>query len=141
MIGNSNDIMCIVKYFKKMFVGFNGLIMEEEGVIIGFILKEGEVVCFKKEINFVKMFKINDWLVLLENGMKVMFVELLVEVVEDFIFIFNSGEINWEVFNKFMMVYFSQIVVFVIQVVWIIVVEQVFVEGGQSLLVFFECEV
>lgn len=82
MIGNSNDILWIVKYFKKMFVGFLGFVMNDEFIIFGFILKEGEMVMFKKEIFFVKIFWINDWFVFFEGGMKVIFVEFLVEVVE-----------------------------------------------------------
>ncbi|KAK4683210.1 dynein heavy chain [Podospora pseudoanserina] len=141
MIGNSNDTMRIAKHFKKMFAGLNGLTMEEEGVITGFTSKEGEVVRLKKEINLVKTPKINDWLALLENGMKATLAELLAEAVEDFTPIFNNGEINREALNKFMTAYPSQIVVLATQAVWTTAVEQALAEGGQSLPALFEREV
>ncbi len=81
MIGNSNDTMRIAKHFKKMFAGLSGLVMDEEGIISGFTSKEGEVVRLKKEINLVKDARINDWLALLENGMKATLAELLAEAV------------------------------------------------------------
>ncbi|KAK3369727.1 hypothetical protein B0T24DRAFT_708608 [Lasiosphaeria ovina] len=54
----------------------------------------GEVVRLKKEINLVKTPKINDWLALLESGMKATLAELLAEAIEEFTPIFASESID-----------------------------------------------
>ncbi|GAB1316626.1 dynein heavy chain, partial [Madurella fahalii] len=141
MIGNSNDTMRIAKHFKKMFAGLTGLIMDEESVITGFTSKEGEVVRLKKEINLVKTPRINDWLALLESGMKATLAELLAEAVEEFSPIFASESIDREALNKFMDVYPSQIVVLATQVVWTTSVDQALAEGGKNMQALFDREV
>ncbi|KAJ4294876.1 dynein heavy chain [Collariella sp. IMI 366227] len=141
MIGNSNDTMRIAKHFKKMFAGLTGLVMDEESVITGFTSKEGEVVRLKKEINLVKTPRINDWLALLENGMKATLAELLAEAVDEFGPIFASEAIDLDALNQFMEAYPSQIVVLATQVVWTTSVEQALVGGGGSLQALFDREV
>lgn len=141
MIGNSNDTMRIAKHFKKMFAGLTGLVMNEESIITGFTSKEGEVVTLKKEINLSKTPKINDWLALLENGMKATLAELLAEAVEEFGPIFASETIDQAALNKFMASYPSQVVVLATQVVWTSVVDQALVEGGKGLQSLFDREV
>ncbi|KAK4240895.1 dynein heavy chain, N-terminal region 1-domain-containing protein [Achaetomium macrosporum] len=141
MIGNSNDTMRIAKHFKKMFAGLTGLVMDEESVITGFTSKEGEVVRLKKEINLVKTPRINDWLALLENGMKATLAELLAEAVEEFGPIFASDAIDREALNRFMEAYPSQIVVLATQVVWTTSVDQALADGGAKLQSLFDREV
>ncbi|KAL2021078.1 hypothetical protein VTK56DRAFT_7497 [Thermocarpiscus australiensis] len=141
MIGNSNDTMRIAKHFKKMFAGLTGLVMDEESVITGFTSKEGEVVRLKKEINLVKTPRINDWLALLENGMKATLAELLAEAVEEFGPIFASETIDREALNKFMAAYPSQIVVLATQVVWTTSVDRALADGGGDLQALFDREV
>ena len=141
MIGNSNDTMRIAKHFKKMFAGLNGLIMDEESIVSGFTSKEGEVVRLKKEINLVKTPRINDWLALLENGMKATLAELLAEAVEEFTPIFESENIDADALNRFMDTYPSQIVVLATQVVWTTAVDQTLAEGGKTLQSLFDREV
>ncbi|KAM7195585.1 Dynein heavy chain, N-terminal region 1 domain containing protein [Rhypophila sp. PSN 637] len=141
MIGNSNDTMRIAKHFKKMFAGLTGLVMNDESIITGFTSKEGEVVTLKKEINLSKTPKINDWLALLENGMKATLAELLAEAVDEFGPIFASETIDPAVLSKFMASYPSQVVVLATQAVWTTVVEQSLVEGGKSLQSLFDREV
>ncbi|KAL1836345.1 hypothetical protein VTJ49DRAFT_5263 [Mycothermus thermophilus] len=134
MIGNSNDTMRIAKHFKKMFAGLNGLVMDEEGVISGFTSKEGEVVRLKKEINLVKTPRINDWLALLENGMKATLAELLAEAVDEFGPIFGGETVDKDALIQFMGRYPSQIVVLATQVVWTTAVDQALAEGGGARL-------
>ncbi|KAK3294055.1 dynein heavy chain, N-terminal region 1-domain-containing protein [Chaetomium fimeti] len=141
MIGNSNDTMRIAKHFKKMFAGLTGLVMDEESVITGFTSKEGEVVRLKKEINLVKTPRINDWLALLENGMKATLAELLAEAIDEFNPIFASEAIDRDALNKFMETYPSQIVVLATQAVWTTSVEQALVDGGANLQALFDREV
>lgn len=141
MIGNSNDTMRIAKHFKKMFAGLNGLIMDEEGIVSGFTSKENEEVRLKKEINLVKTPRINDWLALLENGMKATLAELLAEAIDEFSPIFESSSIDREALNKFMAAYPSQIVVLATQAVWTTAVEQALADGGGNLQPLFDREV
>ncbi|KAI1763634.1 cytoplasmic dynein heavy chain [Hypoxylon sp. FL1150] len=141
MIGNSNDTLRIAKHFKKMFAGLTGLVMDDESIISGFTSKEGEVVRLKKEISLAKVPKINDWLALLENGMKATLAELLAEAVEAYTPIFESDEIDQSAMNNFMTNFPSQIVVLATQVVWTTAVEQSLNNGGTTLQSLYEREV
>ncbi|CAJ2513502.1 Uu.00g016210.m01.CDS01 [Anthostomella pinea] len=141
MIGNSNDTLRIAKHFKKMFAGLNGLVMDDESVISGFTSKEDEVVRLKKEISLAKVPKINDWLALLENGMKTTLAELLAEAVEAYTPIFESEQIDTTAMNDFIANFPSQIVVLATQVVWTTAVEQALNDGGQTLQSLFDREV
>ncbi|RYP75736.1 hypothetical protein DL771_002223 [Monosporascus sp. 5C6A] len=141
MIGNSNDSLRIAKHFKKMFAGLNGLIMEDESTITGFTSKEGEEVRLKKEISLAKVPRINDWLALLENGMKATLAELLAEAIEAYSPIFGSDTIDQTAMNEFMAAYPSQVVVLATQVVWTTAVEKSLVDGGSTLQSLFDREV
>ncbi|KAI7931816.1 dynein heavy chain [Pyricularia oryzae] len=141
MIGNSNDTLRIAKHFKKMFAGLSGLVMDDEAIISGFTSKEGEVVRLKKEISVVKTPRINDWLALLENGMKATLAELLAEAVEQYTPIFASEQVDKAALQEFMDAYPSQIVVLATQVVWTTVVDQSLVDGGNNLQSIYDREV
>ncbi|KAF7560337.1 hypothetical protein G7046_g3815 [Stylonectria norvegica] len=141
MIGNSNDTLRIAKHFKKMFAGLSGLVMDDESIISGFTSKEGEVVRLKKDISLAKTPKINDWLALLEGGMKATLAELLAEAVEHYTPIFESEKIESAALNEFMEAFPSQIVVLATQVAWTTAVEESLAAGGQNLPVIFQREV
>ncbi|CZT42301.1 dynein heavy chain [Rhynchosporium secalis] len=141
IIGNSNDTLRIAKHFKKMFAGLSGLIMDEDHLISGFTSKEGEEVRLKKEISLIKTPKINDWLALLENSMKLTLAELLAEAVEQFEPILNSDEIDQESLSAYISVFPSQIVVLATQAVWTSTVEQSLEAGGSTLQHLFDQEV
>ncbi|KAI0484690.1 dynein heavy chain, N-terminal region 1-domain-containing protein [Xylariaceae sp. FL0804] len=141
MIGNSNDTLRIAKHFKKMFAGLTGLIMDDESTISGFTSKEGEEVRLKKEISLAKVPKINDWLALLEGGMKSTLAELLAEAVEAYKPIFESTTIDQTAMNDFMTAYPSQIVVLAVQAVWTTAVELALADGGGTLQSLFDREV
>ncbi|ODA76229.1 hypothetical protein RJ55_08074 [Drechmeria coniospora] len=141
MIGNSNDTLRIAKHFKKMFAGLSGLVMDDKSVISGFTSKEGETVTLKKEISLTKTPRINDWLALLEGGMKATLAELLAEAVEQYTPLFESQAIDAAALNEFMGAFPSQIVVLAAQVVWTTAVEKSLAAGGQTLRALFELEV
>jgi dynein heavy chain 1, cytosolic len=141
MIGNSNDTMRITKHFKKMFAGLNSLIMDDDGVISGFTSKEGEEVTLKKEISLAKTPKINDWLALLESGMKNTLAELLAEAIEAYTPIFNSDSIDQAALNSYIDAYPSQVMVLATQAVWTSAVDKSLEEGGQSLQSLYDREV
>ncbi|KEY71002.1 hypothetical protein S7711_00838 [Stachybotrys chartarum IBT 7711] len=141
MIGNSNDTLRIAKHFKKMFAGLSGLIMDDEAVISGFTSKEDEQVRLKKEISLAKTPRINDWLALLEGGMKATLAELLAEAVDQYTPIFESEQIDRGALIEFMDAFPSQIVVLATQVAWTTAVDKSLSEGGKTLKVLFEREV
>ncbi|KAH6659609.1 dynein heavy chain [Truncatella angustata] len=141
MIGNSNETLRITKHFKKMFAGINNLIMDDETTITGFTSKEGEVVHLKKSISLTKTPKINDWLALLETGMKYTLAELLAEAIDSYSPIFRSDEVDAALLDAFIETYPSQIVVLATQVVWTTAVEKSLSEGGQDLQPLREREI
>ncbi|ERT02584.1 dynein heavy chain, cytoplasmic [Sporothrix schenckii ATCC 58251] len=142
MIGNSNDTMRIAKHFKKMFAGLSGLTMEDETVITGFTSKEGEIIRLKRDISLIKTPRINDWLALLEGGMKATLAELLAEAVAVYTPIFTAENgIDKAALAEFMETFPSQIVVLATQVVWTTVVDKALSEGGSGLKDLFEREV
>ncbi|KAG6004495.1 Dynein heavy chain cytoplasmic [Claviceps maximensis] len=141
MIGNSNDTLRIAKHFKKMFAGLSGLVMNDETVISGFTSKEDEVVILKKEISLAKTPRINDWLALLEGGMKSTLAELLADAIELYTPIFESEALESASLNHFMQSFPSQIVVLATQAAWTTAVDQSLAAGGQTLQNLFEREV
>ncbi|TWU76393.1 hypothetical protein ED733_006599 [Metarhizium rileyi] len=142
MIGNSNDTLRIAKHFKKMFAGLSGLVMgDDETVISAFTSKEGETVQLKKEISLAKTPRINDWLALLEGGMKSTLAELLAEAVEQYTPIFESETIESATLNAFMTAFPSQIVVLATQVAWTTAVDNSLASQGQSLQTLYDREV
>ena len=141
MIGNSNDTLRIAKHFKKMFAGLSGLVMDDETVISGFTSKEDETVRLKKEISLAKTPKINDWLALLEGGMKSTLAELLAEAVDQFTPVFESEKVEQDTLINFMDAFPSQIAVLATQVVWTTAVENCLTEGGKTLQLLFDREV
>ncbi|ETS83032.1 Dynein heavy chain [Pestalotiopsis fici W106-1] len=141
MIGNSNETLRITKHFKKMFAGINNLIMDDETTISGFTSKEGEAVRLKKSISLVKVPKINDWLALLENGMKYTLAELLAEAIDSFTPIFNADKIDPDALNTYIESYPSQMMVLATQAVWTTAVEASLANDGQNLQAIYEREV
>jgi len=141
MIGNSNDTLRIAKHFKKMFAGISGLTMDDDSIITGFTSKEGEAVRLKKEISLAKTPRINDWLTLLENGMKSTLAQLLAEAVESYTPIFESDKLDRAGLDTYMAAFPSQIVVLATQVVWSTAVERSLAAGGSTLQAIFDREV
>jgi dynein heavy chain 1, cytosolic len=141
MIGNSNDTLRIAKHFKKMFAGVSGLIMDEETVISGFTSKEGEEVRLKNEISLAKTPRINDWLALLEGGMKSTLAELLAEAIDQYTPIFESTTIDREQLITFMDAFPSQVVVLATQAAWTTAVDASLTSGGQTLQTLYEREI
>ncbi|RFU30184.1 hypothetical protein B7463_g6181, partial [Scytalidium lignicola] len=141
IIGNSNDTLRIAKHFKKMFAGLSGLMMDEDHIISGFTSKEGEEVRLKKEISLIKTPKINDWLALLENGMKATLAELLAEAVAQYEVIFGADELDQVALNEYINAYPSQIVVLGTQVVWTSAIDKALEAGGSSLEKLYNQEV
>ncbi|OAA56942.1 dynein heavy chain [Niveomyces insectorum RCEF 264] len=133
MIGNSNDTLRIAKHFKKMFAGLAGLVLDDESggaVVTGFTSKEGETVRLKRDISLIKTPRINDWLALLESGMKATLAELLAEAVAAYTPLFAADAVDPAALQGFMDAYPSQIVVLATQVVWTTAVDQALAATG-----------
>ncbi|KKA28538.1 hypothetical protein TD95_002241 [Thielaviopsis punctulata] len=141
MIGNSNDTLRIAKHFKKMFAGISGLVLDDNSVISGFTSKEGEVVKLKKEISVAKTPRINDWLTLLENGMKATLAELLAEAYDTYMPLFEAEQLDSAALNEYISIFPSQIGVLGTQAAWTSAVEKALANGGTNLTKLFEREV
>ena len=118
IIGNSNDTLRVAKHFKKMFAGLSGLVLGEDGAIVGFTSKEGEEVAFRKSISLIKTPKINDWLTAIETNMKTTLAELLDDAIQTFRPIYANPELDTQTFSEYIASYPAQIVVLATQAVW-----------------------
>ncbi len=82
IIGNSKDLVKIMKHLKKMFAGLSGLMLDESGTeILAMTSREGEQVPFKKLVSLKEGPKIHEWLTSVENEMKRTLAILLDEAV------------------------------------------------------------
>ena len=70
IIGNSKEILRIMKHLKKMFAGISTIKLDDDLTqILGMASREGEEVAFKDPIQLKDYPKINDWLTKLEAEM------------------------------------------------------------------------
>ncbi|KAI1945117.1 dynein heavy chain [Ophidiomyces ophidiicola] len=141
IIGNSNDTLRVAKHFKKMFAGLSGLVMDDDGSIVGLTSKEGEEVRLKKEVSLAKTPRINDWLTALETNMKLTLAELLAEAIEQFEPIYSASEVDRTAFSEYLANYPAQIVVLGSQVVWTSAVQKALEDGGAGLQVLYDAGV
>ena len=84
IIGNSNDTHRVAKHLRKMFAGISSLDVSDDSCIVGFASREGEKLYLTKEISLIKTPKVNEWLGLLEAGMKLCLASLLLDAVRDY---------------------------------------------------------
>lgn len=140
IIGNSNDTTKITKHFKKMFAGLCDLKLDDS-LIIAFSSKEGEIVTLKHPISLAKTPKINDWLALLENNMKITLAQLLAEAVEEFQTIFSADNVDDATFQAYIAKYPAQVAVLATQAVWTSGVDEALVDGGSHLTQLYDQEV
>ncbi|KAI7869607.1 dynein heavy chain [Mucor mucedo] len=119
IIGNSKDILRIQKHFKKMFAGISTILLDEEQTAItGMASKEGEEVMFKTPVSIKENPKINDWLTLLENEMRVSLALLLNDAVTELDAIYNADEMSSPAFMEWIDRYPAQLVVLAAQIIW-----------------------
>jgi dynein heavy chain 1 len=72
IIGNSSDIHRTEKHLGKMFLGISGLVYDQENsMITGIRSKEGETVMLVNPISLIKVPKVVDWLIALEEEAKI----------------------------------------------------------------------
>ncbi|CAB0033630.1 unnamed protein product [Trichogramma brassicae] len=117
IIGNSKNLTRLQKHFKKMFAGVATIILNEENdIILGIASREGEEVIFQNPVSTVIHPKINEWLSLIENEMRVTLASSLARAVEDI----KKFRQNFS--SQYLMSwcdkYQAQIVILAVQIIW-----------------------
>lgn len=134
IIGNSKDILRIMKHFKKMFAGIAMIELDEDSTsLLGMLSREGEKVPFKNPIALKDYAKINDWLTRLESEMRISLAQLLSDAARDLEEFYASSEaLSSEKFLSWIEQYPAQLVVLTVQVMWTQLVDSA-LESGESL--------
>lgn len=120
IIGNSKDIVRIMKHLKKMFAGIATLQLSEELTEVqGFASREGETILFRPPIQLKEFPKINDWLAKIESEMRVSLAQLLSDAVAELQEFYNvDGLADSSRFVEWIERYPAQLVTLAIQVAW-----------------------
>lgn len=131
IIGNSKEIMRIMKHLKKMFAGISTIMLDEELTQIqGMASREGEEVVFKDPILLKDFPKINDWLSKLEAEMRASLAQLLSDSVAELQDFYGKGStLEKDAFMAWMEKYPAQLVTLAIQVAWTASVETALVNS------------
>ena len=133
IIGNSKDILRIMKHLKKMFAGISTLILDEDLTQIqGMASREGEEVRFPEPILLKDFPKINDWLTRIEYMMRLSLSTLLAEAVTELQTFYGTGsKVSMNELMQWMEKYPAQLVTLAVQVAWTASVETC-LESGRS---------
>lgn len=124
IIGNSKDILRIMKHLKKMFAGISTVLLDDDLTQIqGMASREGEEVPFTEPILLKDYPKINDWLARIETMMRVSLANLLTEAVSELQSFYGNGPLAPDQFMQWMEKYPAQLVTLAIQVAWTTSVE------------------
>ncbi|MBW0465869.1 hypothetical protein O181_005584 [Austropuccinia psidii MF-1] len=125
ILGNSKDILRVVKHLKKMFAGLSTLTFDPEFTRIEKICsREGEEIPFSTPIVLKDYPKINDWLTKLESQMKISLAELLCTSVDQANNFYTKGDqLDKELFLNWIETFPAQLVVLAIQIIWTRTVE------------------
>ncbi|KAF8922147.1 dynein heavy chain [Mucidula mucida] len=125
IIGNSKDILRIMKHLKKMFAGIATIMLDDElSQIQGMASREGEEVVFTEPIILKDYPKINDWLARIETMMRLSLANLLSEAVAELQTFYGNGtKLSVDQFMAWMEKYPAQLVTLAVQVAWTASVE------------------
>jgi dynein heavy chain 1 len=125
IIGNSKDILRIMKHLKKMFAGISTLKLDEDLTQIqSMASREGEEVPFTAPILLKDFPKINDWLAKIEAMMRLSLAELLCDAVTELqLFYGNGTKLMMNQLLAWMEKYPAQLVTLAVQVAWTASVE------------------
>lgn len=120
IIGNSKDILRIMKHLKKMFAGISTVLLDEELTQIqAMASREGEEVRFSEPILLKDYPKINDWLARIEHMMRVSLANLLCEAVAELQTFYGTGQqLDATQLLEWMEKYPAQLVTLAVQVAW-----------------------
>ena len=125
IIGNSKDILRIMKHLKKMFAGVSTIKLDDDLTQIqGMASREGEEVQFSEPVLLKDYPKINDWLARLESLMRISLADLLCDAVGELQSFYGTGSpLNMDQLMYWMEKYPAQLVTLAIQVAWTTSVE------------------
>jgi dynein heavy chain 1, cytosolic len=125
IIGNSKDILRIMKHLKKMFAGISTIMLDDDLTQIqGMASREGEEVKFSEPILLKDFPKINDWLAKIESMMRLSLADLLCEAVMELLAFYGTGsKLSPDQLMTWMEKYPAQLVTVAIQVAWTASVE------------------
>lgn len=134
IIGNSKDILRIMKHLKKMFAGISTIRLDDDLTEIqGMSSREGEEVPFSEPILLKDFPKINDWLAKIESSMRVSLANLLCNAVAELQEFYGLGSaVPMGRFLEWVEKFPAQLVTLAIQVAWTNSIEVAF-ESSQSL--------
>ncbi|KZT42722.1 dynein heavy chain [Sistotremastrum suecicum HHB10207 ss-3] len=120
IIGNSKDILRIMKHLKKMFAGVSTIILDDDLTEIqGMASREGEEVRFLSPIKLKDYPKINDWLAKLESEMRLSLALLLCDAVAELqSFYGTGGTLEPQTFLAWIEKFPAQLVSLALQVTW-----------------------
>ncbi|KAL4068381.1 dynein heavy chain and region D6 of dynein motor-domain-containing protein [Scleroderma yunnanense] len=132
IIGNSKDILRIMKHLKKMFAGISTIKLNNEVTEMqGMASREGEEVMFSEPIQLKDYPKINDWLARLESMMRLSLADLLCDAVSELQSFYGTGfPLDQDQLMFWMEKYPAQLVTLAVQVVWTTSVESVLDSGS-----------
>lgn len=125
ILGNSKDILRVVKHLKKMFAGLSTLSFDEDITRIEKMCsREGEEVSFSTPIILKDYPKINDWLTKLESQMQTSLAELLTIAVDQLSGFYGEGEaLDQTMLLEWIDSFPAQLVVLAIQIMWTRIVD------------------
>ncbi|KAI8505359.1 Cytoplasmic dynein 1 heavy chain 1 [Branchiostoma belcheri] len=135
IIGNSKNVARLQKHFKKMFAGVNSIVLNEDATLVkGLSSKEGEEVIFSSPVSIKENPKINEWLTLVEQEMRVTLARLLSQSVTELKSL-GEGAVDPAKYMQWVDKYQAQLVVLSAQVSWSEGVEKALtsINGGTDL--------
>ncbi|KNZ46216.1 dynein heavy chain 1, cytosolic, partial [Puccinia sorghi] len=120
ILGNSKDILRVVKHLKKMFAGLSTLRFDSDLTQIEKMCsREGEEIPFSSPIILKDYPKINDWLTKLETQMQTSLAELLCKAVDELSQFYTQGDtLDKDKFLHWIESYPAQLVVLAVQILW-----------------------
>ncbi|KAF8060992.1 dynein heavy chain protein 1 [Lyophyllum atratum] len=133
IIGNSKDILRIMKHLKKMFAGISTIMLDDDLTEIqGMASREGEEVQFSQPILLKDYPKINDWLAKIESMMRLSLSDLLCSAVNELQVFYGTGsKLTMDELMPWMEKFPAQLVTLAVQVAWTASVETC-LEAGQT---------
>ncbi|KAG2123592.1 dynein heavy chain and region D6 of dynein motor-domain-containing protein [Suillus clintonianus] len=131
IIGNSKDIVRIMKHLKKMFAGISTIKLDEDLTQIqGMASREGEEVKFSEPVLLKDFPKINDWLAKLESMMRLSLADLLSDAVTELQSFYGTGApLEMDQLMTWMEKYPAQLVTLAVQVAWTTAVDATLESG------------
>ncbi|KAG1841306.1 dynein heavy chain and region D6 of dynein motor-domain-containing protein [Suillus subalutaceus] len=131
IIGNSKDIVRIMKHLKKMFAGISTIKLDEDLTQIqGMASREGEEVKFSEPVLLKDFPKINDWLTKLESMMRLSLADLLCDAVTELQSFYGTGSpLEMDQLMTWMEKYPAQLVTLAVQVAWTTAVDATLESG------------